>query len=252
MERSDALLGQPTRSLTWSNLMPRSPTRLLLRDELVGFAKSKVMIVMWVVLPLLAMGAYLLLPDELFEAQGLSRQAFTATTFVAFLMSSLAGTVAALMVAVDLVSERNRKVYELFVIRPIPRAAIVWAKFLAVFACVTIACVASIVAGLLVDWLRGAAVSGEDFRGLVKPLVSLVGVIAISTGVGVVFGTLSKSILAAVILILYLGQNLAFVPMLPIYLGILPNQFWLIMLVSFAIAITLGFVAARIFKNTEF
>ncbi|MFN0249436.1 MAG: ABC transporter permease subunit [Kofleriaceae bacterium] len=232
--------------------MPRSPTRLLLRDELVGFAKSKVMIVMWIVLPLLAMAAYLLLPNRLLEANEISRADFTATAFVAFIMSSLAGTVAALMVAVDLVSERNRKVYELFVIRPIPRAAIIWAKFLAVFVCVSIACVCSIVAGLLVDWLRGAAISGEDIRGLVKPLLSLVGVIAISTGVGAVFGTLSKSILAAVILILYLGQNLAIIPMLPIYFGIMPNQFWLVMVVSFAIAGFLGLVAGRIFKRTEF
>lgn len=232
--------------------MPRSPTRLLLRDELVGFAKSKVMIVMWVVLPLLAMAAYLLLPDKLLEARGISREEISATAFVAFLMSSLAGTVAALMVAVDLVSERNRKVYELFVIRPIPRSAIVWSKFLAVFTCVSVACVCSILAGLLVDWLRGAAISGSDIRDLVKPLVSLVGVIAVSTGVGVVFGTLSKSILAAVILILYLGQNLAIIPMLPMYLGFLPNQFWLLMLVSFAIAVALGLLAARIFKRTEF
>lgn len=232
--------------------MPRSPTRLLLRDELVGFAKSKVMIVMWVVLPLLAMAAYLLLPDRLLEARGISRADISATAFVAFLMSSLAGTVAALMVAVDLVSERNRKVYELFVIRPIPRATIVWAKFLAVFACVSIACVCSIGAGLVVDLVRGGSLAGSGIGELMKPLISLIGVIAVSTGVGVVFGTLSKSILAAVILILYLGQNLAVVPMLPIYLGILPNQFWLLMLVSFAIALALGLVAVRIFQRTEF
>lgn len=231
--------------------MPRSPTRLLLRDELVGFAKSKVMIVMWVVLPLLAMAAYLLLPDKLLEAQGVSRDQMSATAFVAFLMSSLAGTVAALMVAVDLVSERNRKVYELFVIRPIPRSVIVWSKFLAVFTCVTVACVCSIFAGLLVDWLRGASVSATDMHDLVRPLVALVGVIAVSVGVGVVFGTLSKSILAAVILILYLGQNLAIIPMLPMYLGILPDQFWIFMLISFAIAAALGLLGARIFKRTE-
>ncbi|MGE0400124.1 MAG: ABC transporter permease subunit [Kofleriaceae bacterium] len=231
--------------------MPRSPTRLLLRDELIGFARSKVMIVLWVVLPLLSMAAYLLLPDQLLEARGLSRDQIPATAFVALIMSSLAGTVAALMVAVDLISERNRKVYELFVIRPIPRAAIVWSKFLAVFACVTVACLCSILAGLLVDWLRGAALSASDLRELVKPLVSLVGVIAISVGVGVVFGTLSKSILAAVILILYLGQNLAIIPMLPMYFGFLPNQFWIVMLVSFGIAVGLGLLAARIFKRTE-
>ncbi len=54
------------------------------------------------------------------------------------------------------------------------------------------------------------------------------------------------------ILILYLGQNLAIIPMLPLYLGILPDQFWILMLFSFAIAGVLGLLAARIFKRTEF
>jgi ABC-type transport system involved in multi-copper enzyme maturation permease subunit len=232
--------------------MPRSPTRLLLRDELIGFAKSKVMIVMWVVLPIIAMAAYLLLPEKLLEARGVSRQDISATAFISFLMSSLAGTVAALMVAVDLVSERNRKVYELFVIRPIPRSAIIWSKFFAVFTCVSVACVCSIFAGLIVDWLRGRSLIGEDMRELVKPMVSLIGVIAVSTGIGVVFGTLARSIIAAVVLILYVGQNLAIVPMLPIYLGILPNQFWLLMLISFAMAGGLVLIAARVFKRAEF
>src|SRR5688500_18350570 len=106
----------------------RSPTRLMLRDELIGFAKSKVMIVLWVVLPLIAIDGYLLLPDEITNAAGMG--GLSATAFVGFLMSSVAGTVAAPMVAVDIVSERNRKVYELFVIRPIRREVIIWAKFL--------------------------------------------------------------------------------------------------------------------------
>ena len=103
-------------------MAPSSPTRLLVRDELIGFARSKVMIVLWVVLPLIALAGYLLLPRAVTEARGLG--GLSAAAFVGFLMSSIAGTVAALMVAVDIVSERNRKVYELFVIRPIRREAI--------------------------------------------------------------------------------------------------------------------------------
>ena len=41
-----------------------SPTRILIRDELMGFAKSKVMIVMWVLLPLIAIGGYLIIPTS--------------------------------------------------------------------------------------------------------------------------------------------------------------------------------------------
>ena len=138
----------------------RSPTRLMLRDELIGFAKSKVMLVLWVVLPIVAMAGYLLLPDEITNARSMG--GLSATAFVGFLMSSVAGTVAALMVAVDIVSERNRKVYELFVIRPIRREVIIWSKFLAVFTCVTVACLVSLGLGIAVDAIRGSPPTLHD------------------------------------------------------------------------------------------
>ena len=229
--------------------MPRSATALLLRDELVGFAKSKVMIVLWVVLPLIAMAAYLLLPRELTDHQGSSR---TATQFISLIISSLASAVAALMVAVDIVTERNRKVYELFVIRPIKRDAIIWSKFIAVFACVSVACIAAIGLGLAVDAVRGSVPTSSDLVEIGKSLASSIAVIAIACGVGVLFGVLAKSVLAAVILVLYIGQNLAAVPMLPIYFGILPDSFWLMMAISYGLALLLAFVAARTFRRAEF
>lgn len=225
----------------------RSPTRLMVRDELSGFAKSKVMLVLWVVLPLIAMAGYLLLPEEITNARGMG--GLSATAFVGFLMSSVAGTVAALMVAVDIVSERNRKVYELFAIRPIRREVIILAKFLAVFACVTVACVVSLGLGIAVDAIRGNAPQFDyDF---VKSLLSLIGVVAMSCSVGVVFGVMSRTILVAVILILYVGQNLTIVPMLPVYLGWLPNQFWLVMLITAALTGLLVLAACVMFRRAE-
>ena len=225
----------------------RSPTRLMVRDELIGFAKSRVMLVLWVVLPLIAMAGYLLLPEEITSARGMG--GLSATAFVGFLMSSVAGTVAALMVAVDIVSERNRKVYELFVIRPMRREVIILAKFVAVFACVTVACVVSLGLGIAVDAIRGNAPTFDD--DFVKSLLSLVGVIAMSCSVGVVFGVMSRTILVAVILILYVGQNLTIVPMLPVYLGWLPNQFWLVMLVTAALTALLVLGACVMFRRAE-
>lgn len=229
--------------------MPRSATALLVRDELIGFAKSKVMIVLWVVLPLIAMTAYFLLPHELTDNHGSSS---SATQFISLIISSLASAVAALMVAVDIVTERNRKVYELFVIRPIKRDAIIWSKFIAVFACVSVACIAAIALGLVVDAVRGSVPDGSDMVEIGKALASSIAVIAIACGVGVLFGVLAKSVLAAVILVLYIGQNLAAVPMLPVYFGILPNSFGLVMAVSYGLALLLAFVAARTFRRAEF
>ena len=224
-----------------------SATGLLVRDELVGFAKSKVMIVLWVVLPILAVAGYLVLPGRFGGGRGLS-----ATAFMGFLMSSLAGTVAALMVAVDIISEKNRKVYELFVIRPIRREAIIWAKFVAVFACVTVACVVSLALGIAIDAVRGRPPSGEMLHDVLESVISLIGVMAMSAGVGAFFGVISKTILVAVILILYVGQNLAIVPMLPSYLGILPDHFWLVMLISAALTGLLVWGSGVIFRRTEY
>jgi len=227
----------------------RSPTRLMLRDELIGFAKSKVMIVLWVVLPVIAMAGYLLLPKEITNARGLG--GLSATAFVGFLMSSVAGTVAALMVAVDIVSERNRKVYELFVIRPIRPEVIIWAKFLAVFACVTVACLVSLALGIAVDAIRGSPPRGSELYDMLKSLLSLIGVVAMSCSVGVVFGVMSRTILVAVILVLYVGQNLTIVPMLPVYLGWLPNQFWLVMAITAVLTGLLVVAASVMFRRAE-
>lgn len=226
----------------------RSPTALLVKDELIGFAKSKVMLVLWVVLPALAILGYFVLPSELKSGMG---ERLSATAFMALLESSIAGTVAALMVAVDVVSEKNRKVYDLYVIRPIPRRAIVLSKFVAVFACVTVACLLSLVLGIAVDRIRGEAMSGAMIYDAFKALVSLTGVIALSSAVGVFFGVTSKTILVAVILILYVGQNLAIVPMLPMYFGILPQSYWLMMAVSALLVAIVLWGSIALFRRSE-
>jgi ABC-type transport system involved in multi-copper enzyme maturation permease subunit len=227
-----------------------STTLILLRDELIGFARSRVMLVMWGVLPLLAMAGYLLLPA------GLSGGTFggswmSATLFMSFVMSNLAGTVAALMVAVDLVTERNRKVYELLVIRPIRRDAIVWAKFLAVLGCVALACLVSIGLGLALDAVRGQPPSAGELSVIVKALLSLVVVLALATAVGVLFGVLLRSLLVVVMLVLYIGQNVAIVPMLPMYLGVPASLFWLVLVAAAALALGLVYLAGRVFRRAE-
>jgi hypothetical protein len=221
---------------------------LLLRDELVGFARSKVMLVLWLVLPALAVIGFLVLPTTTF---GRPSNAMTATTFMSLVESSIAGTVAALMIAVDLVSERNRNVYVLFAIRPIRREAIIEAKFIAVFACVAVACIVSMLLGIVIDWLRGAPPTADALYGVGKSLVSMTAVNAMSTAAGALFGVLARSILAAVILVLYVGQNIAIIPLLPTYLGVLPDRFWIFMIISAALVAVILALARRAFRRAQ-
>ncbi len=230
--------------------MPPPPAWLMLRDEMVGFARSRVMLVLWIVLPLATTAGYLLLPDRAVGSMMPGAQ-MSATDFMALMISSVAGTVAALLVGVNIVSERNRKVYDLFVIRPIRREVILWAKFVAVTVSVSVACIVALALGLTVDAVRGAPVGGDTIVAALDGLGSLVAVIALSAGVGVFFGVVSRSILVAVILILYLGQNLAVVPMLPVWLGVLPDRFWLFMAISAALTLLMVWLGGVIFRRSE-
>jgi len=229
----------------------KAATRILVRDELIGFARSKVMLVLWAVLPALALAGYFLLKDVKL-GPGADGAPMPATTFMSMLISSITGTMAALMVAVDLVSERQRKVYELLIIRPVRREVIVWAKFIAVFLSVTIACVISLLLGIGVDAVRGQSLTDEETRGVVRATVTMVTTVGMSAAMGALLGVLARTILVAVLLILYVGQNLAFIPMAPVYFGVFPDRFWLVQLVSVGIIIGALALAGRSFARSQF
>lgn len=214
-------------------------TRLLLRDELIGFARSRVMLVLWLLLPGLALLGYFLLP----RADGFDRD-MPMIYFIGLMLSSLAGTIGAIMLAVDIIHEKSRKVYELLIVRPVDPGAILWAKFVAVFACVTVACAIALALGIGVDLARGVELPPGTLETTVESMATLIGVIALSAAVGVFFGVITRSILVAVILVLYVGQNLAAVPMVPKLVG-LPDLLWLAIALSavLAAAVMLGSIA---------
>jgi ABC-type transport system involved in multi-copper enzyme maturation permease subunit len=228
--------------------MSASAVRMMLRDELVGFAKSKVMIVLWVVLPILAALGYFLLPTPGTGGQ----PPVPMVTMMALLLSSLAGTISAVMIGVDIVGEKSRNVYEVLIIRLSSRTTILWSKFFAVFICVTIACVVSLGLGITVDLIRGVDLPDGLVIDTLKSLGSVIGVIALSSSVGVLFGVISNSTLVVVILILYVGQNLAIVPMLPAYLNLGDGWYWIILAISAALTLGMMFFAGLLFRRKEF
>lgn len=226
-------------------------TRLLLRDELVGFAKSKVMLVLWVLLPALVTASYFLLPMTL-QVDGPSGDKMPMTFLVGMFLASISGTIAALMLAVSVVSERNRKVFELLIVRPVKPEVILISKYMAVFVCVSISCLIATGLGIGVDLIRGVEFPPGVWVDTAKSMGSLLGVISLSAAVGIFFGIVSKSILAAVIWVLYLGQNLTIVPMLPTYWGVLPNLFWAAMALTVVLTALVMFFSIVLFRRAEY
>lgn len=183
--------------------------RLLLADEFRGFARSKVMIALWVGLPLLSMALRFAQPNI---------EEMPLLTFVAILIAGIGGTLAAVTLSTTVTNERGRHVYDLFLVRPVRRNDLVIAKFLAAFLCLTTAVVLSILLGGVAKVLSGgridALISGPHIDSL---MVSLTG-IAIACAVGILFGMLFNNVALSAILAAYLGNNITGAVMLPLAL----------------------------------
>src|SRR3990172_12649556 len=126
--------------------------QLLFVDELRGFYKSKVMIFLWIGLPIITLLFR-------FVQSSVRGQAIPFTTISAIVVSSLAGTLASVMLAVFLINERNRHVYELFLIRPLKRRDIILAKYLSVYTCFAIASIIAVVVGVAADRILTVAIT---------------------------------------------------------------------------------------------
>jgi len=212
--------------------------KVLFRDELRGLYTSKAMLALLVGLPVLMVIMYLAMPDN----SGMPLSVFTA-----LVASSLAGSIASVMVAVGMINEKNRKVYDLFLVRPVNGAYILLAKFAASFLFVILAVLLSIGVGMATDVYRGNALSGESLIGLAKSVTMSISMIAVASAVGVAIGASISSILVGVILVLYGGNQL--VGLLAAVSLNFSNNFALQIAPSLAICLVLLVVAVEVFKR---
>jgi ABC-2 type transport system permease protein len=181
---------------------------LLYLDEFKGFTKSRVMLALWVGLPVLALILHAWSPAVDGD--------MPLSVFTALIVSSISGTLASAMLAVSLIHERSRHVYELFLIRPMQRRDILLAKFLAVYTGLAIAAVLAVLVGFAFDYVdRGAIPSGLLIETLKSVGLSL-SMTAIASAMGVLIGVISTSVLLGVILVIYGGNQIVGVVMLPI------------------------------------
>ncbi|MFX0082840.1 MAG: ABC transporter permease [Candidatus Hodarchaeota archaeon] len=195
---------------------------LLFLDELRGYAKSRVMIVLWFGLPILSLLIYFLQPDT---------EGLPISFLVGLLVSSIGGTLSGIMLSTSIVSEKNRHVYELFLIRPVRRSSLLLAKFFAVYTCLVVAIVISLIFGLAIDEFRDG-LSRLLLIETIESLIISIASMAITCSIGIFFGVLVSSVPIAAILSVYLGSQLSSIILLP--------TFFIVSLNPVILALTLG------------
>lgn len=216
---------------------------MLYADELAGFYKSRVMLVLWVGMPALALVLHAVQPD--LEGQ------MSLTVFATLVVSTMASTIAAAMLAVGIIHEKSRGVYALFLVRPVKRRSILLGKFFAVFTCIAVASVLTLLVGMLYDWLKGG---GADLRVLQeagKSAATSLSAVAIASAAAILIGVLAPSVLVGVILVIYGANQLSVVGFVPVLLGLEPA--WLFSLaIGAVLSVILLALSVALFNRKQF
>jgi ABC-2 type transport system permease protein len=179
---------------------------LLLGDEIRGFIKSRIMIALWIGMPVLMILLHFIQPNT---------EGIPLTLFSGIIIASLGGLLAAVILSTSLVNELNANVYDLFLIRPVKRWNILLAKYLAVIICLTVATILSFTVGLIIDSFTIGIPDKAVMLQFLESIVMSLAAMSISCVMGILIGLLVKSVALAAILAIYLGQQLSVVAVLP-------------------------------------
>lgn len=178
---------------------------ILYTDELRGFARSRVMLALWIGLPVLSVVFKLAQPNT---------EGVPLLILVAILVGSIGGTLSAVLLGTTIAGERSRHVYDLFLIRPVRRSTLLLAKFLASSTCLAAAAVVTIGLAVVVDAASGNLTPGIG-RQVGESLLISAASMTIASAVGMLIGVLVNSIAVSAILAVYLGNQLSAIVVLP-------------------------------------
>lgn len=216
---------------------------LLFIDELRGYAKSKVMIVLWFGLPLLSFLIQFINPSEL--------EGMPISFLVSLVVSSIGGTLSAIMLSTSIVSEKNRHVYELFLIRPVKRSSLILAKYIAVYLCLVIAILISLIVGLIIDAFTGDLMENY-LNSTFESLIIGMSTMSITCSIGIFFGVLVSSVPVAAILSVYLGSQLSSLIILPTFFLEILDPVILALILGIIITITMMSIDIILFNKKQF
>jgi ABC-type transport system involved in multi-copper enzyme maturation permease subunit len=217
---------------------------ILFFDELKGYIKSKIMIILWFGMPALAiLIRFLYVQAETPE--------FVLPIFIGLIISSIGSTLSSVMLSTSIVSEKNKKVYELFLVRPVKRWYFLLAKFFAVWLCLIIAVFVSYIAVLILD-VFDTGVTKEVITGILESILQLTAFMAASCAIGILFGVLLSSVAAAAILSVYLGNQFSsLIFLIPMFLGV-GDPVVTIPIIGYSITILIMGLNLAIFNKKQF
>jgi len=124
------------------------------------------------------------------------------------------------MLAVSIVHEKSQHVYDLFLVRPLKRWNIVISKFFAVYTCIAIASILTLIFGVAIDYFVMGGAPAAILSGAIESLAVSLSMMAVSSSAGVLIGVVAPSVLVGVILMIYGGNQISVLPMLPNMLNI--------------------------------
>ena len=184
---------------------------LLFFDELRGYVKSKVMIILWIGMPSLAILIRFLYQQA--DVEGI-----LISYLIGLIISSIGSTLSSVMLSTSIVREKNHKVYDLFLVRPVKRWYFLLAKFFAVYLCLIIAVFISYLAVLIIN-ASDVGVTADDFIEILESMLILMAFMAVSCSMGIFFGVVLPSVAAVAILSVYLGNQFSsIIFLLPLFL----------------------------------
>ena len=215
---------------------------ILFLDELKGFAKSKVMLVLWFGLPLLSFLMHFIQPDT---------EGLPISLLVALLVSSIGGTLSAVILSTSIASEKNRHVYDLFLIRPVKRRNLLLAKFLAVYLCLIIAVAISFIVGLIIDGIT-IGIPQNFLSDIFNSLITSLSSMGTTCSIGILFGVIFSSVPVAAILSVYLGSQLSSIIILLTFFLETLDPVLLTMLLGISITIIIMTINVLIFSRLQF
>ena len=169
----------------------------------------------------------------------------------AILVSSIGGTLSAVMLTVSIIHEKTRHVYDLFLIRPLKRWNLVISKFFAVYTCIAIASFLALILGLVIDYFSMGGVPEAVLNNITQSLVISLSMMAVSSSAGVLIGVAAPSVLVGVILIVYGGNQISAIPMLPNMLSI-SNPVPFTIILGAVISCILLVIAVFLFTRKQF
>lgn len=180
--------------------------RILLQDEFRGYFKSKFAPILMIGMPLLTFIIYWLQPDT---------EGIPLSFFIGLLISSISGTLSAVMIATSLVQDRQKQTFDLFLIRPVKRWQLIVVRPLAVFISMITVAGFCFILGYLVDLVNNSVLIQNAWQEITEGYIISIAAMAIACSLGTFIGLITENIMISAVLSIYLGGQFTSLAVLP-------------------------------------